>query len=328
MEFEEGLPTRNAYGESLLELGKEHDDVVALDADLAKSTRSYMFEEEFPERHYNVGIQEANMVGMAAGLASSGLVPFVHSFACFLTRAFDQMRVSVAYPGLNVKFVGSHGGISGGEDGVSQQSVEDLALMNTVPDIVTCVPADEHAARGLVPQLYEVDGPTYVRNCRPSARIVYDEDDEFRLGQANVLRSGEDVTIVSLGLLVPESLKAADTLSNRGIEAEVIDSHTVKPLDVETILASVNKTGHLVIAEEHQIWGGLASVVTRHISQHNPVPTEVVAIDDTYGESGPGYELLSVYGLTEPHIVDATESVLSEDPITGSGSQRPVGARS
>jgi transketolase len=313
MEFEKGLPTRNAYGETLRELGHEHEDIVALDADLAKSTRSYMFEEEFPERHFNVGIQEANMVGIAAGLASSGLVPFVHSFACFLTRGFDQMRVSVGYPGLNVKFVGSHGGISGGEDGVSQQSVEDLALMNTIPDLVSCVPADEHAARALVPQLYEVDGPTYVRNCRPNAPIVYDEDDDFTLGKANILRSGSDVTIVTMGLLVSEALKAAETLSERGIEAEVIDCHTVKPIDVETILDSVRKTDHMVVAEEHQIWGGLAGNVTRSIAQHQPVPTEVVAIDDTYAESGPGFELLNVYGLTEPNITDAAESVLSEN---------------
>lgn len=313
MEFEEGLPTRNAYGETLREMGREHEDIVALDADLAKSTRSYMFEEEFPERHFNVGIQEANMVGVAAGLASSGLVPFVHSFACFLTRGFDQMRVSVGYPGLNVKFVGSHGGISGGEDGVSQQSVEDLALMNTIPDMVSCVPADEHAARALVPQLYEVEGPTYIRNCRPNARIIYDEDDEFTLGEANIVRSGSDVTIVTMGLLVAEALKAAETLSGRGIEAEVIDCHTVKPIDVETILSSVRKTDHLVVAEEHQIWGGLAGNVTRSIAQHQPVPTEVVAIDDTYAESGPGYQLLNVYGLTEPNITDAAESVLTED---------------
>lgn len=326
MEFEKGLPTRNAYGETLLELGKEHEDIVALDADLAKSTRSYMFEEEFPDRHFNVGIQEANMVGMAAGMASAGLVPFVHSFACFLTRGFDQMRVSVGYPGLNVKFVGSHGGISGGEDGVSQQSVEDLALMNTVPDMVSCVPADEHAARKLVPQLLDVDGPTYTRTCRPNAHIVYDEADEFTLGEANVVRTGSDVTIVTMGLLVAESLKAADTLASRGIEAEVIDCHTVKPIDVETILDSVSKTDHLVVAEEHQIWGGLAGNVSRHVSQHHPVPTEVVAIDDTYAESGPGYELLNVYGLTEPHIADAVESVLADRPVDPTASADPVAA--
>ncbi|MFB6226739.1 MAG: transketolase family protein [bacterium] len=313
MEFEKGDPTRNAYGKALLELGKQHEDIVALDADLAKSTRSYMFEEEFPERHFNVGIQESNMVGMAAGLASSGLTPFVHSFACFLcNRAFDQIRVSVAYPGLDVNFVGSHGGISGGEDGVSQQSVEDLALMNTVPDITACVPADPAATRQLAPQLLDFEGPTYMRTSRPPAQLVYDDDEEFTMGEAKVVRSGSDVTIVTMGLLVAESLKAASKLASRGIEAEVIDSHTVKPLDVETIVASASKTGHLVVAEEHQIWGGLSSIVSREVSQYEPVPMEFVAIDDTYAESGPGYELLNVYGLTEPHIVDAVETVLSE----------------
>lgn len=315
-----GDPTRNAYGEALLSLGHEHEDIVVLDADLAKSTRSYRFGEAFPDRFFNVGIQESNMVGMAAGLASSGLVPFISSFACFLAnRAFDQIRVSVAYPGLNVKFVASHGGISGGEDGVSQQSVEDLALMTTVPDIVAAVPADEHATRALVPQLLDVEGPCYLRTGRPPARIVYDEDEDFRLGEANVLRRGDDVTIVAMGLLVAEALEAAESLSKRGIEAEVIDSHTVKPLDVNTLLASASKTGHVVVAEEHQIWGGLGSAVARTLSQHQPVPMEFVAVDDTYAESGPGYDLLRAYGLTAPYIVEAAEATLA-------GRGRPVAA--
>jgi len=317
MDFEMGVPTRNAYGDALLQLGHEHEDIVVLDADLAKSTRSYRFGEAFPERFYNVGIQEANMVGMAAGLASSGLVPFISSFACFLVnRAFDQIRVSIAYPGLNVKFVASHGGISGGEDGVSQQSVEDLALMTTVPDIVACVPADEHATRALAPQLMEVEGPCYFRTGRPPARIVYDEDEEFRLGEAKILRRGSDVTIVSMGLLVAESLQAAENLQERGIDAEVIDCHTVKPLDVNTLLASASRTGHVVVAEEHQIWGGLGSAVARTLAQHQPVPMEFVAVEDTYAESGPGYDLLRAYGLTAPYIVEAAEAA-----ITGS---RPV----
>jgi transketolase len=309
-----GLATRNAYGEALRDLGHDHEDVVVLDADLAKSTKTFMFADEFPDRFYNVGIQEQNMVGMAAGLASSGLTPFISSFACFLVcRAFDQMRCSIAYPGLNVNFVASHGGISGGEDGVTQQSVEDLALMLTIPDLVGVVPADEHATRALVPQFLEIDGPCYMRTGRPDAPIVYDEDDDFRLGEANVVREGSDVTIVTMGLLVAEALKAADRLAEQGIEAEVIDSHTLKPLDIETILASVEKTDHLVVAEEHQIWGGLCSIVSRQVSQYHPVPTECVAIEDTYAESGDGYELLDVYGLTAPYISDAAESVLSTD---------------
>lgn len=314
MEFEMGLATRNAYGEALRDLGDEYEDIVVLDADLAKSTKTFMFADEFPDRFYNVGIQEQNMVGMAAGLASSGLTPFVSSFACFLVcRAFDQMRCSIAYPGLNVNFVASHGGISGGEDGVTQQSVEDLALMLTIPDLVGVVPADEHATRALVPQFMDVDAPCYMRTGRPDAPIVYDEDEDFDLGRANILRQGSDVTIVTMGLLVAEALEAADQLADQGIEAEVIDSHTIKPLDIETILGSVQKTGHLVVAEEHQIWGGLCSVVTRQVSQHEPVPTECVAIDDTYAESGDGYELLDVYGLTAPYIKEAAEGVLSSE---------------
>jgi len=312
MEFKMGVATRNAYGDALKSIGGDYDNVVVLDADLSKSTKTFQFAEAFPDRFYNVGIQEQNMVGMAAGLASSGFVPFISSFACFLVcRGFDQMRCSIAYPGLNVNFVASHGGISGGEDGVTQQSVEDLALMLTIPDIVVTVPADEHATRALVPQFMQVDGPCYMRTGRPDAPIVYEEDDEFRIGEAKVIRSGSDVTIVTMGLQVAEALKSAETLAERGIEAEVIDSHTIKPLDVETILNSVQKTNHLVVAEEHQIWGGLTSVVTRQISQYHPVPTESVAIDDTYAESGDGYELLDVYGLTAPYITEAAESVLS-----------------
>lgn len=317
MEFEFGVATRNAYGDALKTIGENHEDVVVLDADLSKSTKTFQFAEAFPDRFYNVGIQEQNMVGMAAGLASSGFVPFISSFACFLVcRGFDQMRCSIGYPGLNVKFVASHGGISGGEDGVTQQSVEDLALMLTIPDIVVSVPADEHATRALVPQFMEIDGPCYMRTGRPDAPLVYNEDDDFRLGEAKIVRSGSDVTIVTMGLQVAEALKSAETLSERGIEAEVIDSHTIKPLDIETILNSVQKTNHLVIAEEHQIWGGLCSVVTRQVSQYHPVPTECVAIDDTYAESGDGYELLDVYGLTAPYITEAVESVLSPSTVT------------
>ncbi|MFB6356904.1 MAG: transketolase family protein [bacterium] len=309
--FEMGLATRNAYGEALAELGEDHEKIVVLDADLSKSTKTFMFADKFPDRFCNVGIQEANMVGMAAGLASSGYVPFISSFACFLVcRAFDQMRCSIAYPGLNVKFVASHGGISGGEDGVTQQSVEDLALMLTIPDIVACVPADEHATRQLVPQFMEVDGPCYMRTGRPDAPIVYDEEDEFELGRARVVETGSDVTIAAMGLLVSEALKTADVLAEQGIDAEVIDVHTIKPLDTETLLSSVQKTGGLVVAEEHQVWGGLSSVISRQLTQYVTVPMEFVAIEDTYAESGDGYELLDVYGLTEPSITTAAETVL------------------
>ncbi len=310
MNFELGVPTRNAYGEKLRELGAEHEDIVVLDGDLAKSTRTYMFAEKFPERFYDVGIQEQNMVGLAAGLAVSGLTPFVSSFACFLTnRAYDQLRVSVAYPRLNINFVASHGGISGGEDGATQQSVEDLALMSSLPGSVVCIPADEHSARALVPQLMEVDSPCYMRTCRPKAPLIYEADDEFELGKARVVRRGQDVTIIACGLLVAEALEAARQLQEKDVEAEVIDCHTMKPLDVETIIASAQKTGRVVVAEEHQRWGGLGSAIARELSSSFPVPTEFVAIEDTYAESGDGRKLLEIYGLTAPAIVEAVESL-------------------
>lgn len=312
MNFDEGPPTRNAYGEKLQRLGREHEDIIVLDGDLSKSTRTYMFAEEFPERFYDVGIQEANMVGLAAGLAASGQTPFVSSFACFLTnRAYDQMRVSVAYPELPVNFVASHGGISGGADGATQQSIEDLALMASLPEMVVCVPADVHATWDLVSQFVDVEAPCYMRTCRPRAPLIYDEETDFELGKAKVLREGEDVTLVACGLLVAEALEAADRLSEDDIEAEVIDCHTMKPLDVETIVASAQKTGRVVVAEEHQRWGGLGSAVARGLSRNYPVPMEFVAIEDTYAESGECRELLDVYGLTAPYIVDAVQSFSS-----------------
>ncbi len=313
MEFERGLATRTAYGEVLAELGEKNEDIVVLDGDLSKSTRTYMFAEKFPDRFYNVGIQEGNMVGLAAGLASAGMVPFVSSFACFLTaRAFDQMRVSVAYAELPVKFVASHGGISGGEDGVTQQSIEDLALMASLPEVSVCVPADEHATRSLVPQLLDRPTPCYLRTGRPQAPVVYEPGVDMTLGEARVLREGEDVTVVAQGLLLAEALKAAADLSDAGIEAEVIDVHTMKPFDRETVASSARKTGRVVVAEEHQIWGGLSSTVARELSTCCPVPMEFVAIEDTYAESGPGYELLEKYGLTASAISAAANTVLEK----------------
>ncbi|MFP4686657.1 MAG: transketolase family protein [bacterium] len=311
MEFEMGFATRDAYGEALAELGADYPEIVVLDGDLAKSTKTHFFEKKYPERFYNIGIQEQNMVGIAAGLAASGLVPFVSSFACFLTsRAYDQIRVSVAYARLPVKFVASHGGISGGEDGVTQQSVEDIALMAATPGMTVCCPADEHSTRALVPQFMEIDGPCYMRTGRPAAPVIYDSHTEFVLGKAQVVCPGSDVTVVANGLLVAEALQAADRLAADGVEVEVIDCHTVKPLDVETIVSSAKKTGAVVVAEEHQIWGGLGSAVACALSRNHPVPCRFVAIEDTYAESGPGYELLKKYGLTSDAIVTKIRTLI------------------
>ncbi len=311
MDFEYGPPTRNAYGEALVELGRQHEEIVVLDGDLAKSTRTYMFQEKFPDRFYNVGIQEANMVGLAAGLAASGLVPFVSSFACFLTnRAYDQLRVSVAYPKLNVKFVASHGGISGGEDGATQQSIEDFALMSSLPGMVVCVPADGYATRALMPQVFSAETSCYMRTCRPRVPQIYDEQSCIELGRANIIRPGDDLTIVACGLLVAEALEVADRLADEGVEVEVIDSHTMKPLDAATLVGSARKTGRVLVAEEHQIWGGLGSAVARALSAREPVPMRFVAIEDTYAESGESRQLLDAYGLTSPHIYEKALELL------------------
>lgn len=305
--FTLGKATRDAYGEMLRDLGREHEDIVVLDADLAKSTKSALFGEAFPERFLNVGIQEANMVGMAGGLASAGKVPFISSFACFvILKGFDQLRMAVAYPKLNVKVVGSHGGISPGEDGASQQSVEDVALACSLPGFVVCVPCDEHQMRAATRAAYEHDGPVYIRSGRPKAPLVYDATPtDFAFGRATRLRDGGDVTIVANGLMVAAALVAADQLAADGIAARVVDMATVKPLDEEELHAAAVDTGAIVTAEEHLIHGGLGARVAQAVARLQPVPMEFVGLHDTYAESGDPGKLLEKYGLTADRIAAA-----------------------
>lgn len=308
-----GLATRDAYGKTLVDLGKENRNIVVLDADLSSSTRTGWFAKEFPDRHFNFGIAEANMVGAAAGLATCGKIPFVSSFACFLVcKSYDQIRMTIAFPELGVKLVSSHGGISVGEDGVSQQSIEDIALMTSFPHMQVIIPADEWATRTLVRAAAKVPGPVYMRTCRPKAPILYNEKSSFEIGKGVKLRDGRDVALLATGLLVYEALAAAETLAAQGIQASVIDLHTIKPLDTALILAEAKKTGAIVTCEEHQIWGGLGSAVSRLLAQEHPTPTEFVAIADTYAESGTAEELLEKYGLTAPHIVRAAQKVLQK----------------
>jgi len=311
MEKKLGLATRDAYGQTLLELGRHNPKIVVLDADLATSTRAGLFAKEFPDRFFNVGISEANMVGMAGGLAASGKIPFISSFACFVTcKAYDQLRMAVAVPHRNVKVVASHGGISVGEDGVSQQSIEDVALMSSLPGFTVIVPADEHATRALVTQACEMEGPVYLRTGRPKAPLVYAPTSSFSIGKGVVVKSGRDVTLVANGLLVFEALVAAQELGAQGISVAVMDVHTVKPLDEALILAQAKATGAFVTAEEHQIWGGLGSAVARVVAKGHPVPMEFVAIEDTYAESGKPEELFERYGLTWRHIAAAVKRVI------------------
>jgi len=284
---------------------------VVLDADLATSTRTAFFAKEFPDRFINVGIAEANMVGLAGGLAASGLIPFISSFACFLTcKGYDQLRMAVAYPCLNVKVVASHGGISVGEDGVSQQAIEDVALMTSLPGFVVMVPSDEHATRALVAAAAEYVGPVYIRTCRPKAAIVHSPATRFEIGNGVVLRQGDDVTLVANGLLVWEACVAAERLQAQGIRAAVVDVPTVKPMDAPLLLDQARRTGALVVAEEHQIWGGLGSAVACVLAQGRPTPLEFVAIQDTYAESGKPEDLMVKYGLTASHIVQAARRAI------------------
>ncbi len=307
-----GKATRDAYGAALVELGATHPSIIVLDGDLAKSTKTDAFRKTFPDRFFNVGIAEANLVGLAAGLASCGKIPFISSFACFLMcKGYDQLRMAVAFPELNVKVVTSHGGISVGEDGASQQSIEDFALASTLPNFSVIVPADEVSTKVLVKKMAAVRGPAFMRTGRSKAPILYKEGADFEIGKGVKLRQGNDLTICANGLLLFEALAAAETLAESGVQASVVDLHTMKPIDQELIHKQAALTGAFVVCEEHQIFGGLGSVVSRVLTEGYPVPTEFIAIRDTYAESGQPDELMERYGLTAKHIVQAAERVLS-----------------
>lgn len=308
-----GEPTRDAYGKALVQLGRRKPEIVVLDADLSSSTRTAMFGKEFPDRFFNCGVSEANMIGVASGLAASGHIPFISSFACFmLCKGYDQLRMSVAYPMMNVKCVASHGGISVGEDGASQQSIEDLALATSLPNFTVMIPADQFATTALVIAATEMTGPVYIRTCRPKAPIIYNESSQFQIGKGIVLREGKDATIIACGLEVFEALVAQEELARKGREVAVVDMPTIKPLDEALVIKQAKATGAIVTAEEHQIWGGLGSAAARVLSQGHPVPMEFVAIQDSYAESGKPEELFEKYGLTARHIVQAVERVIAK----------------
>jgi transketolase len=319
-----GKATRDAYGEALRDLGRAHDEIVVLDADLAKSTKSFTFGEQFPERFFNVGIQEANMVGMAGGFASAGKVPFISSFAAFvILKGFDQLRMAVAYPQLNVKVVGSHGGISIGEDGASQQSVEDVAPACSLPGFVVCVPSDEHQMRAAVKAAYRHNGPVYLRSGRPKAPLIYEaEPQDFAFGKATRLREGRDATIIANGLLVGAALVAHERLLQDNVQVRVVDMATVKPLDEEEVRLAALETGGIVAAEEHLVHGGLGARIAQAAARLQPVAMEFVGIADTYAESGDPEGLMRKYGLTADHIVSAVKRLLMRR--NGHATRRPT----
>ncbi|MDD5288098.1 MAG: transketolase family protein [Dehalococcoidales bacterium] len=302
---------RQAYGKTLLELGKINPDIVALDADLSHSTMTYHFGNQFPERFFNCGIAEQNMISIAAGMASSGKIPFASTFAVFAPgRCFDQIRVSVAQPHLNVKIVATHSGLTVGEDGASHQAIEDLSLMCSLPGFTVIVPADAVETMQAVKTAAEFKGPCYIRLCRPESIVVYDENYRFKLGKANVLRTGSDVTIITMGLIVAQSIEAADNLKREGINCRVLNMSTLKPIDETSIIQAANETGAIVTAEEHLEHGGLGSIVSQIVVKSHPVPMEFVAIKDTYAKSGKPAELLEKYGLTAKGIEQAVRTVL------------------
>lgn len=304
--------TRESFGETVTALAAEYPEIVVLDADLAAATKTGIFKKAYPERFFDCGIAECNMVGVAAGLATCGKIPFAASFAMFSAgRAFEQVRNSVGYPKLNVKIVGSHAGISVGEDGATHQCCEDIALMRTIPGMTVIVPADDVEARACVRAAYEFEGPVYMRFGRLATPVINDREDyEFKIGRGVVVREGSDVTIIACGLMVAEALEAAEALAADGIDAEVINMHTIKPLDERLVVASAKKTGRVVTAEEHSIIGGLGEAVASVLAEQHPVPMRRVGVRDVYGESGPAVDLLHKYGLDADGIEAAVRSVL------------------
>ena len=293
------IATRQSYGETLVELGRENSNVVVLDADLAAATKTGMFAKEFPERHINCGIAEGNMMSVAAGLAAAGKIPFASSFAMFATgRAYEQVRNSIGYPHLNVKIGASHAGISVGEDGATHQCNEDIALMRSIPGMIVINPSDDVEARAAVRAAYEIDGPVYMRFGRLAVPVINDRPDyKFEIGKGIVLREGKDVTIIATGLCVNSALEAAEKLAADGIDAKIINIHTIKPLDEELVAQAARETGKVVTVEEHSVIGGLGSAVCDALCAKAPTPVLKIGIQDVFGESGPALELLKKYRL-------------------------------
>lgn len=306
------VATRDSYGNALVELGKKYDNLFVLDADLAAATKTGVFKKEFPDRHIDCGIQESNMVGVAAGMAATGKVPFCSTFAMFAAgRAYEQVRNSVCYPHFNVKIGATHAGISVGEDGASHQCLEDIALMRELPGMVVINPADDIEARAAVEAAYLHDGPVYMRFGRLAVPIINDGPDyKFEIGKGVVLREGSDVSLIATGLEVGETLAAADELAKDGINAEVINIHTIKPLDEELVIATAKKTGKVVTIEEHWVNGGLGSAVAEVLSEKCPTLMKRIGVYDTFGESGPAKELLHKYELDAEGIVKQVKAFL------------------
>jgi len=304
------IATRDSYGKALAELGAQYDNLVVLDADLAGATKTATFQKAFPDRHFDCGIAEANMVCMAAGLSTTGLVPFASTFAMFAAgRAFEQIRNSIGYPHLNVKIGATHGGISVGEDGASHQCCEDFGLMRTIPGMVVMSPSDDVEARAMVKAAYEYEGPVYIRFGRAAVPVIHEEGMNFEIGKGEILRDGADVAIIANGLMVNEALAAAEELAAAGIHAMVINMATIKPLDEELVLAAAKKCGKVITCEEHSVIGGLGEAVCSCLAEKLPTVVRRIGVNDEFGHSGPAAALLKQFGLSAEHIVEVAKDL-------------------
>ena len=307
------MATRDGYGKALVALGAEHEDIVVLDADLAGSTKTGMFAKVYPDRHFNCGIAEADMMSVAAGLASTGLTPFASSFAMFASgRAYEQIRNSIGYTALNVKIGASHGGMSVGEDGASHQCCEDFALMRSIPGMVVICPADGVEAEAATKAVYAHKGPVYLRMGRLAVPVFHEEGFEFTIGKGEIMRDGTDVAIIANGLMVYEAIKAGETLAAEGINAMIINMSTVKPIDEELVLEAAKKCGKIITCEEHSVIGGLGEAVCSFLSENYPTPVRRIGVNDVFGQSGPAAQVLEYYGLCESNIVKVAKEFLGK----------------
>lgn len=305
------IATREAYGKTLARLGLENNNIVVLDADLSKSTKTAEFKKVCPERFVNVGIAEQNLAGISAGLATAGKIPFMSTFAMFAAgRAFEIIRNAICYPNLNVKVCATHAGLTVGADGASHQAIEDLALMRSIPNMVVLNPADAVSTDKILEAAVKYDGPVYVRLGRAAVPVVYDENSTIEIGKANTIKDGSDVTIIATGIMIAEAMTAAETLEAEGISVRIIDMHTIKPLDNDAVIKAAQETKAIVTAEEHTILGGLGSAVAEVLAESHPTKMRRVGVKDTFGESGTPAELLEKYGLTANDIVKAVKEVL------------------
>lgn len=305
------IATRDAYGKALVELGEQNKNVVVLDADLSKSTKTADFAKTYPERFFDMGIAEANMIGTAAGLATTGKIPFVSTFALFGTlRVGDQIRNSICYPNLNVKVAVTHSGLTLGEDGASHQAVEDIAMMRAIPNMTVVVPADAEETKQVIHAAAKYNGPMYIRLGRPKVPVVFDENYTFKIGKGTVVHEGSDVTIIAMGVMLSPAIEAAKQLKEEGTSVRVINMSTIKPIDKDIIIQAAKETKGIVTAEEHNIYGGLGSAVAEVVTEYAPTVVKRVGVEDTFGESGKPDELLEKYGLTKEHIIKKVKEIV------------------